>query len=202
VAGSADRDTLERSSDEALMTLWVESRRRGRGVTRAFDLLWRRHRDATFRVASRILGSSRSLAEDVVQDAWLEVARASYWAPGSFRAFIRTVAVRKALDRMEAIECRKAADDALEWLYEPTERPDARAHARRGASALIEAARKLPATQRVAWSSRYLHELTFTELARETKVPLGTAKTRVRLANAAMSSALDRRGLARAELIA
>lgn len=184
------------------MSLWVESRRNGRGEVAAFELLWERHSQATFRCVVRVLGEHRSLADEVFQDAWLEVTRATAYAAGSFRSFIRTVATRKALDRLAAASMRAASvpfahsvedeedDGVVSRLPAPDHDPSRGAQVRESTAVVFRAVARLPEHQRLAWTLRYVEELTFEEIAEATRTPVGTAKTRVRLANAFLAEAL------------
>jgi RNA polymerase sigma-70 factor, ECF subfamily len=183
------------------MSLWVESRRNGRGEVAAFELLWERHSRATFRCVARVLGAHRSLADEVFQDAWLEVTRATAYAAGSFRSFIRTVATRKALDRLAAASMRAASvplapsgeeeeSGAPSRLPTASHDPSRGAQVRESAAVVLRTIARLPEPQRLAWTLRYVEELTFDEIAEATRAPVGTAKTRVRLANAYLADAL------------
>jgi RNA polymerase sigma-70 factor (ECF subfamily) len=202
------KERLRERSDEELMALWVESRARGLGETAAFELLWERYVRETHQLVRRILGTQRSLAEEVVQDAWLEVTRAESYRPGSFRAWIRTVATRKALDRLSSVAIRMAAaarsggeeEDHMATLVGDGPDPARGARAREAAATVLEIARDMPHVQRAAWVLKYVEGLTFEELADAMGTPLGTAKTRVRLANAFLAEALEARGISPADL--
>jgi RNA polymerase sigma-70 factor (ECF subfamily) len=183
------------------MTLWVESRRAGHGEVAAFELLWERHAAATREAILRVLGTHRSLADDVLQEAWLEVTHARAYRPGSFRAFIRTVATRKALDRMATSAVRRSeSEDAAGALPASGSGPAREAQAREGAGLVLGIAGRLPHLQRVAWVLRYVEEMTFEEIADAMGTPVGTAKTRVRLANEFVADALDGAGIARVDV--
>jgi RNA polymerase sigma-70 factor, ECF subfamily len=193
------------------MSLWVESRRSSSGEVAAFELLWERHSQAIYRRVSRVLGKHRSLADEVFQDAWLEVSRATAYAPGSFRSFIRTVATRKALDRLAAVSLRAAvvpighSEDgedgpAMLPLAAAKYGPDRDAEARERVGVVLRTIARLPRWQGHAWSLRYVEELTFEEIAAATRVPVGTAKTRVRLANASLADALEKQRIETADL--
>jgi DNA-directed RNA polymerase specialized sigma24 family protein len=65
---------------------------------------------------------------------------------------------------------------------------------------MLGIAERLPHPQRVAWTLRYVEEMTFEEIAEAMVTPLGTAKTRVRLANAFVADALDEAGIARIDV--
>lgn len=184
------------------MALWVESRGTNRGQA-AFELLWERHRAASHAAVRRLLGRHAAHADDVLQDTWLEVARAESYRPGSFAGYLRTIAARKALDRLASARVRARAVDPegdAEEVALPASSPAARAQARQAAGAVLELVAGMPEPQRIAWTLRYVEELGFEEVAAAMGTPLGTAKTRVRLANAYLADALSASGLSRADL--
>ena len=196
---------LAQRTDEALMTLWVESRARGAGVQAAFDELYRRHQAAVRGRLMAVLGGREARhLDDLFQDAWLEVARATTFNPGSFKSWVLTVATRKALDRLARHDVKKDAapedrdgepQDPVQSLPAPGATPEARVGAGRLAGILLAALSGAPELQRAAWMLRYVEGLTFEEIAEQEEMPLGTAKTRVRLANETLRRALQARGL-------
>lgn len=208
---AARKRLLQTKSDEELMSLWVESRRGGRGDTAAFELLWERHAAASYQTVLRVLGPRRApLADEVFQDAWLEVTRAGAYRPGSFRAFLRTVATRKALDCLALSSVRAAGaapeeedgSGKAELLAAPASDPQRGTMAREGASVVLRIAERMPDSQRVAWMLRYVEQMTFEEIAEAMDAPVGTAKTRVRLANALLAQGLAELGIEGDDLVA
>jgi RNA polymerase sigma-70 factor (ECF subfamily) len=85
----------ERSDDAALV------KRLCTGDLEALDALFHRHATALLNLARRVTGSAVD-AEDVVQDLFvgLPMAVRRYAERGSFGAWLRTVTVRLALDRV------------------------------------------------------------------------------------------------------
>ena len=189
------------------MALWVASRRVGRGHDVAFRLLWERHSGAVLREIERALGSHRALADEVFQEAWSEVTEATSYIPGAFRAFIRTIALRKALDRRASASrtsvlagaTDEAAEEVAEWP-DDTADPAQAAQARQGAKLILELAATLPESQRRAWVLRFVEQFTFEEIGASMGTPVGTAKTRVRLASATIRRGLRLRGIAWGDL--
>lgn len=195
------------------MELWVASRRAGRGHDSAFRLLWDRHSGGLLRAIERTLGSHRALADDVLQEAWSEVTRATAYTAGGFRAFIRTIAVRKALDRLASAartppmpsEYPGSADDETDektdgWPAETAD-PARAAQARQGAKLVLELASALPEPQRRAWALRFVEQNTFEEIGAAMGTPIGTAKTRVRIASEAITRGLRAQGIAWVDLV-
>jgi RNA polymerase sigma-70 factor (ECF subfamily) len=143
---------------------------------------------AVYTAAFRILGDA-SQAQDVVQDVFLRLWR----RPGSFDAsrgdlgtYLRLMGRSRALDlwresqvRGRAAERLKVVDGAEEPRFEDhpallTEREQDNAEVR-------EALGKLPEAQREAIVLAYWGGLTADQIARRAHVPLGTAKSRIRL---------------------
>jgi len=210
---STNTESIDRRSDEELMALWVASRRAGRGHDLAFRLLWKRHSEGVLRHIERALGSYRSLADEVFQEAWSEVTQATSYTPGVFRAFIRKIALRKAFDRLASAARHPAvseaksgsADDATEKEVDEcqaeTADPARAAQARQGARLILDLAAVLPELQRRAWVLRFVEQCTFEEIGAAMGTPVGTAKTRVRIASEAIRRGLRGRGVGWGDLI-
>ncbi|HZY19092.1 MAG TPA: sigma-70 family RNA polymerase sigma factor [Ramlibacter sp.] len=139
-------------------------------------------------VALRVAGN-RDWAEDVLQDAYLNVWRIA----GDYRASLSPpmawmgVIVRsRALDflRRRASERADAAlelDDAIaETVAGDAANPMDTSQASEQAWALHECLRKLESRQREVVSLAYLRDLSHSELAEQLRLPLGTVKTWIR----------------------
>ena len=85
----------------------------------AFQVLYRRHADAAFGLALRIV-KSRGRAEDVVQEAFLRYERAlrEGTAVDSPRAYLSAVATRLAIDHLRSARVRRESYVG-QWLPEP-----------------------------------------------------------------------------------
>ena len=103
-----------------------------RGEARAFEVLYERHSQAAFSLAYRMAGS-RGLAEDVVQEAFLNLWRSGARydrSRGSVRTWVLGIVHHRAIDalrRSQVHEKRRTSDEGLEEKLEA-----ARAHGRRG----------------------------------------------------------------------
>ena len=140
-------------------------------------------------IAQRVV-RSRERAEDVVQEVftllWTEPGRFDP-ARGSLRAFLGVQAQRRGIDvvrretRREAREDRDATD--------PTRRPGPReATDDVVVSAVVrEAIERLPDDQRIAVELAFWHGRTYREVATILEIPEGTAKSRLRLAQARLA---------------
>jgi RNA polymerase sigma-70 factor, ECF subfamily len=131
----------------------------------------------------------RGEAEDVVQEAFLELwRRAPAYDParGSREAWAVTIARNRALDRLRARgSARRAAERAA---ADPVVRPPASvppvelAEVRQRRTRIQGALEALPPPQREAVELAYFGGLSQTEIAARVGEPLGTIKTRLRLA--------------------
>jgi RNA polymerase sigma-70 factor (ECF subfamily) len=128
----------------------------------------------------------RSEAEDVVQETFLELwRRAPTFDParGPREAFAVLIARSRALDRLRARgSALRAAELAAADPPVPQPSPVELSEARQRSARVRSALDALPATQREAIELAYFRGLTQTEIAARTGEPLGTVKTRLRLA--------------------
>jgi RNA polymerase sigma-70 factor, ECF subfamily len=146
------------------------------------------HSRGVYAVAMRVLGDPAQ-AQDVVQDVFLRVWRRPQSfdpARGEIGPYLRLMARSRALDLWREAQAAGRAGDRLKVVVadeepragdrpaEALERADGRATVRR-------ALRGLPAAQREALVLAYWGGLTAEEIARRAGVPLGTAKSRIRL---------------------
>lgn len=154
------------------------------GEEDALQQLHRRHAPLVFHLACRAL--DRAAAEEVVQDTFLAVWRkAADFDParGSVRTWLLSIGHHRMLDELRARARRpQAADGQLPeqalWADEPL--PDETLWKAYQRDAVAEALAALPEPQRAALRLAFFADLTHEEVARALKVPLGTAKTRIR----------------------
>jgi RNA polymerase sigma-70 factor (ECF subfamily) len=148
-------------------------------------------------LASRITGRQED-AEEVVQDVFTQVWRraAQYDAGRATVAGWLTMMTRtRALDRLRARRARPDVDgavppDAAPPLSSTSPDPEQVAIADRAARQVRGALSALPDAQRTLVDMAYYEGLTHSEIAARTGLPLGTVKTRLRTAAAALRSAL------------
>ena len=158
------------------------------GDPQAFRCAFRDHHRAVYTAAFRVLGDAAQ-AQDVVQDVFLRLWR----RPGSFDAargdlgtYLRLMGRSRALDLWRESQVRGRAAERLRpagGSEEPRVEDDPAILAEREAhGAEVRAAlRKLPDAQRNALVLAYWGGLTADQIARRERVPLGTAKSRIRL---------------------
>jgi RNA polymerase sigma-70 factor (ECF subfamily) len=154
----------------------------------AFRDAFSQHHRAVYTAAFRILGDAAQ-AQDVVQDVFLRLWR----RPNSFDAsrgdlgtYLRLMGRSRALDlwresqvRGRAAERLKVVDGTDEPRFE--EHPALIAEREQDNAEVREALGKLPEAQREAIVLAYWGGLTADQIAQRSHVPLGTAKSRIRL---------------------
>ena len=153
-----------------------------------FERAYDEHARGVYAAALRILGNPAQ-AQDVVQDVFLRVWR----RPGSFDArrgelgsYLRLMARSRALDLWREGQAAGRASDRLKLVAvgdegRVDERPSAAAERDDERAAVRKALHRLPGPQREAVVLAYWGGLTADEIARRSRVPLGTAKSRIRL---------------------
>ena len=154
----------------------------------AFGRVYDEHHRSVYAAAYRILGNGAQ-AQDVVQDVFLRVWRrpeAFDERRGELGSYLRLMARSRALDLWREGQAAGRASDRLKVVVadeEPRadERPIAVAERDEERDVVRAALRRLPVAQREALVLAYWGGLTADEVARRVQVPLGTAKSRIRL---------------------
>ena len=149
---------------------------------------YERHAESVRRAAYSVVRDC-ALAEDVAQDVFLALwVRPDRYDPdrGTFERLLRVMARSRALDAARRSTAARRAHERLQGQVDAsrtaTEDPaDAVAAASEG-RALRDAVMRLPTDQRETISLAYWGELTSEEVAARHGVPLGTAKSRIRIA--------------------
>jgi len=142
-----------------------------------------------FGLAYRVLGDGAA-AEDVLQAAYLglwEQADQLDEERGSVESLLMTIVHRRAIDAVRARSRRRARNSSLEANPQPDpvdEQPDAatRLVQREDANEVRQAMAALPEPQRRAVTLAYFDGLTYPEVAAREGIPIGTVKSRMRLA--------------------
>lgn len=158
--------------------------------------IYDRHARALFSFALHIVGDQAE-AEDVVQEvfsqAWAQATR--YDANrGAVGAWLLTITRTRAVDHVRARRARPRAEPAAERrlrdLVDPSEAHDVGLLTREQIGQLRDALARLPILQRVVVEMAYFEGLTQSEIAARLEEPLGTVKTRARLALLKLREAL------------
>lgn len=186
VRDTPDVEASPPSPDERAAALSRDLIACARGDERAFESLYDAIGGSVFGVALRIV-RDRAIAEEVAQEALVEVWRiAARYLPdrGSARAWIFTIAHRRAVDRVRS---EQAHTDRLlahgQHLGSTHEEPDHVvdvAYGKWEAERVREGLEALTARQREALDLTYFKGYTNKELAEALGIPLGTAKARIR----------------------
>jgi RNA polymerase sigma-70 factor, ECF subfamily len=175
------RDEVRQLADEDLMTL-VDRKDEG-----AFEAFYERHGGPAFSLAHRIVGD-RSLAEDVVQEAFLSIwrSKAGYdRARGSVRSWSLGIVRNRAIDAL-----RRAAtpapkldldDEAVLESQQGAQLTDSEAIRRETARSVRGVLRELPSEQSRVIELAYFGGFSHSEIAEMLGEPLGTIKGRMRL---------------------
>lgn len=152
----------------------------------AFEIVLERHADAAVSLAYRMIGR-RSLAEDVVQEAFLSLWRsgARYERTrGSVRNWTLGIVHNRAIDTLRrdgARESRRASDDGLDERLPAVEETEVEVARRDEAREIRSALDRLPDEQSRVIELAYFAGFTHIEIATMLDLPVGTVKGRMRL---------------------
>lgn len=175
-------------SDEALLASI-----QGKDVA-ALETLYDRHRVLAYSLALRVV-SNPSDAEDVVQEAFLNVWRAA----GTFRrerstarSWILSIVHHRAIDKLRSRQHRPKVVEIEEGLVIP-DNTDVWREVSAGLTRddVRKALDVLPAEQRETIELAYFKGYTHTQIAQLMEVPLGTVKGRMRIGLHRLRAALE-----------
>ncbi len=153
-----------------------------------------RYESLVFAVAARVLGAGSPDVADVAQESFLRVFgaldRFDPSGPARFSTWLATVTTRVAIDharRRREVVPLDAFRDALEARrVDPDEALDADRRRARLAAAMA----RLGADQRAAMLLRAEHDLSYDEIAAALGVEVGTVRSRLARAKAALREAI------------
>jgi len=167
-----------------------------RGDPRARRDLVDRYQRPVFALLSRMLftrGQQHAL-EDLAQETFLRVFKAlpgfQRGGPAKLSTWILTIATNLAIDHQRR---RKLPTDALSDVHQPEAdaAADSEAERRRLAEVLRKAIDDLSPEYRAAFLLREYHEFEYTEIASTLQIDLGTVKSRLSRARAALRRSLE-----------
>jgi RNA polymerase sigma-70 factor (ECF subfamily) len=170
----------------------VTLRRAQRGDADAGRALVERYQAPVFALLGRMLGGVRRVAvEDLAQDTFLAVFAAlpRFRPDGAARlsTWILTIATRRAIDELRR---RPPVPIAVDDVAPPRDRADTTAERRQLAAAIDRALAELSPPYRAAFILRELHGLDYGEVALALGIDLGTVRSRLARARAALRTAL------------
>lgn len=153
-----------------------------------FAAVYEQHRRGVYGAAYRIVQNAAQ-AQDVTQDVFLRVWRNPEkfdHRRGELGSYLRLMARSRALDLWREGQAAGRATDRLKIAVtqdapRQDSRPDVEVERDASRSVVREALGELPDAQREALVLAYWGGMTADEVARHVGVPLGTAKSRIRL---------------------
>ena len=168
-------------------------RRAQRGEPAACRALVERYQRPVFALLHRMMGATRrDRVEDLAQETFLSVFRSlgqfAPLGPARLSSWILTIATRRAIDDLRK-GSEVSSELAEERLVSPV-RADDRARRRDLGQRMERAVGELAPEYRAAFLLRELHGLEYAEIARALSIDLGTVKSRLARARAALRAAL------------
>jgi len=145
------------------------------GSERAFRELYRRHTPALYQFVLRVLGGAEAETEDVVQEAWIRVARklSGFRWESSLRTWLSAIALnlaREALRRRGRVRTEEWTDGVAPVAPAPrdAERID-----------LEQAIARLPDGYRAVLVLHDIEGYTHEEIGRQLQIAVGTSKSQL-----------------------
>lgn len=154
------------------------------GDQACLSIFYDRYAGSAFGLAWKIC-NNRAIAEDVVQEAFMAVwQRPTSFDPnrGSAGSFLLAIVHHKAVDaiRREESVRRREENFASDLFGSPENDIVEAAWLTLRRQSVLKALSQLSDVQREALELAYLHGLTYSEVSARLRIPLGTAKTRMR----------------------
>jgi len=179
--GAADETAVREAERDAALL----ERLKG-GDAKALDALFRRHRDAAFGIAYRLLGR-REDALDVVQESFIHVLRGieGFRGQSSFRTWLYRIVTHAALDYRryrsyrltDSLDAENAPEPAAGGPDQQTPQEEAQEHDLR--RAIDEALLNVSEKNRAALVLYALEGLSYKEVAEVLGISIGTVMSRI-----------------------
>jgi len=183
------------AADATLLADETLAERLGDGDVAALECIYERHSRAVFSLALKLL-ADREAAEEVVQETFIKLWQRpdSYSVSrGRLIAWLLGVAHHRAIDRLRRRKLEQrygATQQAVEPIVSDRDPVEDVLSSLRG-EAVARALQSLPTAQRIAVELAYLRGMTQVEIASVLGEPLGTIKTRLRLAMQKLRGSLE-----------
>jgi RNA polymerase sigma-70 factor (ECF subfamily) len=175
----------------------VTLRRAQSGDETACRALVDRYQRPVFALLGRMLGAGRgALVEDLAQETFLDVFRAlarfSALGPARLSTWILTIASRRAIDAIRSLRQPGLDTEPLAPGAEIAgpDRTDGAVFRGAVAQAIQRAVAELAPEYRAAFLLREYHGLDYAEISRALEIDVGTVKSRLHRARAALRAAL------------
>ena len=170
----------------------VTLRRAQRGDERAWRDLVEHHQHAIHALIWRLLaGRARHRVEDLTQETFVRVLRAlptfDPAGPASLQTWMLTIATRLALNELRRPEHAELSVDPI-----ADERTDDATERQQLGAAIAAGVASLPDAQRAVFVLREYHGLDYQDIATALELDLGTVKSRLHRARAAVRAQLTR----------
>ena len=154
----------------------------------AFEALYDAHHRLVYGIAVRILGDAGA-AEDVTQAVFLKIWTApDRFESGNFAGWIARVARNQALD---VLRRKSNSETELSEAMPNNDLLEEQVFSDMDAARVRDALAQLPSEQREPIELGFFNGITHAEIARQTGIPLGTIKTRIRTGLRRLRSSLE-----------
>lgn len=159
-----------------------------RGDRDALARLYARHQDALFGFVLRLTASDRMLAEEALQDTLMAVwmNASSFAGESQVRTWIWSIARHNTLSKLRKKRPDPVDPEAAIPVVDRGPSTDDQALARVDASVLSGLIDQLPEQLRVTLVLAFVEDLPYPEISAVLDVPVGTVKSRVSRARAAL----------------
>ena len=156
----------------------------GRGDKQAFERVYRSHKDDLLTTAQRILGPRQGLAEDVLGDIFVSLARRAgeLELTGSLRNYLLTSCLNRCRDVLRGRKRDRRFLENLRTDTRPTADPALLSETTEMRKRLLDGLEKLPPKQREVVALHVYGQLKFREIAEMLEVSINTVQSRYRYA--------------------
>jgi RNA polymerase sigma-70 factor (ECF subfamily) len=162
------------------------------GDAEAFSTLVERYGGRVYNIALRITNDSDAAA-DCAQEAFIRAYRAlhQYDPTLPFGPWLYRIATNASLNHVQRWHAHETPVEEFPDSAEPDEEgPESSALRKEELSEVMAAMAELPAHYRAALTLRHLQQLSYQEVADSLGIPLGTVKTHLHRARAALKTRL------------
>ncbi len=165
------------------------------GDADAFSTLVERYGGRVYNIALRITNDADA-ASDCAQEAFVRAYKAlhQYDPAQPFGPWIYRIVTNASLNHVQRWHAHQTVVDELPESAEPWDSgPEASALRREAVAEVLAAMSELPAPYRAALTLRHMQQLSYQEVADALGIPLGTVKTHLHRARAALKARLAAR---------